>query len=76
MPWSMMANFEAFRWNFLSSTNSEIGRSDTLAYTIYIVLEGTKKNQNPLEKRKKSLSQISYVIIMQKIHTSLSICIC
>ena len=23
-----MANFEAFRWNFLSSTNSEIGRSE------------------------------------------------
>ena len=24
-----MANFEAFRWNVLSSTNSEIGRSET-----------------------------------------------
>ena len=24
-----MANFEAFRWNFLSNTNSEIGKSDT-----------------------------------------------
>ena len=23
-----MAKFEAFRWNFLSSTNPEIGRSD------------------------------------------------
>ena len=23
-----MANFEAFRWNFSSSTNPEIGRSD------------------------------------------------
>ena len=69
----MMANFEAFRWNFLSSTNSEIGRSDTLAYTIYIVLEGTKKIKIP-SRKEKSLSQISYVIIMQKIHTSLSVC--
>ena len=27
-----MANFEAFRWNFSSSTNSEIGRSDVTVY--------------------------------------------
>ena len=32
-----MANFEAFRWNFLSSTNSEIGRSVFLL--IYLIEE-------------------------------------
>ena len=34
-----MANFEAFCWNFLLSTNSEIGRSDTqpIRSEIYLV---------------------------------------
>ena len=29
-----MANFEAFRWNISSSTNSEIGRSDFVGQQI------------------------------------------
>ena len=32
-----MANFEAFRYNFLLSTNLEIGRSD-MVYTIFVIL--------------------------------------
>ena len=43
-----MANFEAFRWNFSSITNSEIGRSDRLysklvfynAQSFYLGLSG------------------------------------
>ena len=31
-----MANFEAFRWNFSLSTNSEIGRSDFNAECLFI----------------------------------------
>ena len=34
-----MAYFEPFRWKFLSSINSEIGRSDILAYIQLIWLE-------------------------------------
>ena len=29
-----MENFEAFRWNFSSNANSEIGRSDTTTVDI------------------------------------------
>ena len=32
-----MANSEAFRWNFLSSTNPEIGRSDMYVVLIYLI---------------------------------------
>ena len=39
---------------------------NTLAYTIYIVTRGKKKIKIP-SRKEKSLSQISYVIIMQKI---------
>ena len=39
---------------------------NTLAYTIYIVTWGKKKIKIP-SRKEKSLSQISYVIIMQKI---------
>ena len=39
---------------------------NTLAYTIYIVTRGKKKIKIP-SRKENSLSQISYVIIMQKI---------
>ena len=33
-----MANFAAFRWNFSSSTNSEIGRSDIVSLHFDVVV--------------------------------------
>ena len=39
-----MANFEAFRWNFSLSTNSEIGRSDNT----FDLVVGLKHHENRL----------------------------
>ena len=66
-----MANFEAFRWNFSSITNSEFGRSDHLRKRPFIFkwtyrkaviislfplrLSNSTKNNDLIKKRKKCI---------------------
>ena len=54
-----MGNFEAFRWNFLSSTNSEIGRSlDRMLHHISQLEREDERNVVPRLRRNRTREKI------------------
>ena len=63
-----MANFEAFRWNISSSTNSEIGRSDYIQYFDFWFHEffsAPKNTNNPIiPKQQQHLELFSKFVQM------------
>ena len=66
-----MANFEAFRWNFSSSTNSEIGRSDLGDITFAITTHTIQSNIfQPVERISSPKVFVSSLILKNVMHTS------